>query len=225
MGLFLDFLTLIYPKTCFSCEGQLLEGEEIMCLHCWNDLVRKNASEDDPILKNKIGVALNYTSCYALLNYKKHSKVKKLIKHLKYNNRPEIGVYLGRYFGKKLKYSALQIDAIIPVPMHYTKLKKRGYNQSEAFANGLSDELGIPVVNALTKTVPRDSQTKRGRLKRWENVKDIFAVNELIKKEWKCVLLVDDVVTTGATLEACAVKIQEYGIEEICLCVIAEAKT
>ena len=138
--------------------------------------------------------------------FSKKSRVQRLLHHLKYKGVKEVGFVVGKLFGYELKESIYfkNIDFIVPVPLHENKLKKRGYNQSEWIAIGLAEAMNVPInINSLYRKQDSQTQTKKSRYKRWENVGDIFWVsdNELNGKR---VLLVDDVVTTGATIEACA---------------------
>ena len=133
--------------------------------------------------------------------------VQGLIHELKYNGRKELGACLGRWYGHDLKSSDLfaGVDAVVPVPLHPRKMRKRGYNQSAWIAKGLAESLGIPCLeDALLRVKYTETQTRKSRYARWENVKDIFAVNPKNKLVGKHVLLVDDIITTGATIEACS---------------------
>ena len=223
MSLFEDFLSIIYPDTCVGCEKELIEGEEIICIHCSQSLIRRDSSQDDEILKNKIGVSIYFESCFRLMDYRKNGYSQNILQKFKYKNRPDIGIYFGEILGEKLKRT-LDVDALMPIPLHPKKLKKRGYNQSYLLAKGISQITNTPLVEGLKKHIPRDTQTNKGRVKRWENVKDTFIINEdAFTTHFNHVLLIDDVVTTGATLEACALLLKEYGIEKISICVLAEA--
>ena len=148
----------------------------------------------------------------ALYHFTKKSRTQKLIHHLKYKGQQHIGSKLGELYGHQLAASKhfQYIDLIVPVPLHPRKEKKRGYNQSDLFAKGLSDTMEIPwSKNALLRKSISESQTKKTRLERLANVQAAFAVNKPIELEGKHILLVDDVLTTGATLEACAERILE----------------
>jgi ComF family protein len=138
--------------------------------------------------------------------FHKGSRVQHLIHQLKYKGREDIGVYIGRQYGRLLQDSPLfgDVSAIIPVPLHPKKLRKRGYNQSEAFARGLARSMvaNVDVYSLIRKEVT-DTQTRKSRFKRWENVSEVFDLPDPSSLEGKHVLLVDDVVTTGATLESC----------------------
>jgi len=202
-----DFFSLIFPKLCCACSSSLLKNENLICTNCIVNLPKTNfyLDKDNPINKVFWGrVKIEMAASFYV--FSKKSKVQNLLHHLKYKGLKEVGPVVGRLFGYDLKNSEYfnGIDFIVPVPLHKKKLKKRGYNQSEWIAKGISDSMGIPInKDSLYRKVDSQTQTKKGRYKRWENVGEIFALsNELLQD--KNVLLVDDVVTTGATLEACA---------------------
>ncbi len=143
----------------------------------------------------------------AYLYFRKGSRVQHLIHHLKYKGRYQIGDFLGRLYGQILinqsPFNTVQL--IIPVPLHPKRQRERGYNQSEVFANGLGKVMGIPVSNQnLIRSARSETQTRKNPTQRWENVKEIFSVVDPEALEGKHILLVDDVFTTGATIEACA---------------------
>jgi ComF family protein len=143
---------------------------------------------------------------------------------LKYNNSQETGVRMGELYAYELKRSAkfIRADIIIPVPLHPAKLKKRGYNQSECIANGLSAVLNIPVsINNLIRLENTETQTKKARYARYENLINAFSIMEKLEFVNKHIMLVDDVMTTGATLEACSILLQQIEGVEISICTIA----
>jgi ComF family protein len=156
--------------------------------------------------------------------FNKGGKIQHLIHQLKYRGKKEIGISLGKIYGQELKISPLfsLSTVIVPVPLHKNKLKKRGYNQSEAFAQGLAESMGIEnYADALIRTHLTQTQTKKSRYERWQNVEEIFQVIAPDKLEGKHVLLVDDVVTTGSTLEACANKILDIPNTKVSVVTIA----
>jgi len=202
-----DFFNLIFPKLCNACNGVLLKSEHIICLNCLVSLPKTDFHKDKENPLNKIfwgRVDIEMTTSFYL--FSKKGKVQNLLHNLKYKGVKEVGSAVGELFGLDLKESEFykDIDFIIPVPLHQNKLKKRGYNQSEWIAIGLSKSMNVPVnLCSLYRKSNSQTQTKKSRYKRWENVGDIFALanNDVAGKR---VLLVDDVLTTGATIEACA---------------------
>jgi len=202
-----DFFNLIFPKLCIACNDALLKNEKIICIRCLVNLPKTNFHKDKDNPVNKVfwgRVDVEMASSFYL--FSKKSKVQNLLHNLKYKGVKEVGSVLGELFGFELNSSKFykEIDFIVPVPLHKSKLKKRGYNQSEWIAIGLSKSMKVPVnIDSLYRKADSETQTKKSRYKRWENVGEIFGLanNDL---EGKRILLVDDVVTTGATIEACA---------------------
>lgn len=163
----------------------------------------------------------------ALYKFSKISKVQHLLHALKYRNHPEIGIALGRIYGDELRSVDLQneIDLIIPVPLHSKRKRSRGYNQSEQFGIGLSEQLGIECSDDIMKRVIRtETQTRRTKLQRWMNVKEVFEIAQADRITNKRILLVDDVITTGATIEACGLELIKAGCKELTLGCIAAAQ-
>lgn len=203
-----DFVSLIYPNECLCCQTPLMKQERIICTDCEIHLPRTNYHREEGNEIEKIfwgRVKIEKASSYFL--FKKGSKYQKLMHNLKYKGEYGIGVYLGRKYGLELceaNYFS-DVDLIIPVPLHAKKLKKRGYNQSMAIAEGLSFGLKCEIGNdILVRTVFSETQTRKGRFERWENMQSIFEITNCKFIEGKHILLVDDIVTTGSTLEACA---------------------
>lgn len=146
---------------------------------------------------------------------------------LKYKGRQETGIFLGEQYGNELKESSYfnTVELILPVPMHPTKLRIRGYNQCEKIATGLSNSMNVPFqFDCLSKVVHTESQTKKSRYERWENVQNVFKVNQPEFIAGKHILLVDDVLTTGATLEACATKLLEVPGTRVSVVTLAYAQ-
>jgi len=165
---------------------------------------------DNPVQKVFYGRA-DVKLASSFLLFQKKGGVQKMLHALKYKSKPEVGVLLGKWYGADLKKSNSfsACDYIVPVPLHKKRLRKRGYNQSEHFARGLSEELNIPVLtNVLHKKHFTETQTYKSREERWQNTIDSFEVKnkDLIKNS--VILLVDDVITTGATTEACILQLQ-----------------
>lgn len=208
MSYIYDFFSLFFPRICYSCENTLLKHEEVLCSYCLHQLPKTNfmVDEDNPVVRIFWGrVNINHAS--SMYYFSKGSKVQHLMHQLKYKGKKEIGLYLGKLYGDSLQKSPFynSVDVIIPVPLHPRRLRKRGYNQSEMFARGLAGSFSKPFdVKTLVRTYASETQTKKSRFRRWENVKEIFALKNHQHLINKHILLVDDVVTTGATLDACA---------------------
>lgn len=222
-----DFRSLIFPKVCYACGKSLFKSEECICTHCLYHLPKTNFHlyGDNPVIKLFWGRA-NIFSASALYLFSKGSKVQHLIHQLKYRGKKEIGTSLGKYYGRDLKISPLfsSVNIIMPVPLHHKKLKKRGYNQSETFASGLAKSIKAECVSTiLIRARSSETQTRKTRFARWKNVEDVFKVTVPEKIEGKHILLVDDVVTTGATLEACANKLLEVPGTKVSVTAIAYA--
>lgn len=220
-----DFVETIYPAICKGCGTLLLKDEEVLCLTCDYDLPRTNYHlEVDNDLIAKFTGRLSLRSAAAMLHFSLHGKVQKLLHALKYKNRPHVAVAIGKLYAKEIKGSAVveDIDFIVPVPLHPKKYKSRGYNQSTQFAAGLSEVLDIPVItNALIRVKEASSQTGKNRFIRFSAVENCFAAGDVKGLENKNILLVDDVITTGATIESCAKILQ--GIEGVEISILAIA--
>ena len=203
-----DFLSLIYPQVCASCGKTLYKNEKIICTFCNYHLPKTNfhLEKNNPVSEIFWG-RVNIESAAACFYFSKGSKIQHLIHQFKYKGKKEIGIYLGKQYGLDLMDSPLfsSVDLVIPVPLHRIKQKKRGYNQSEQFAMGISQSMKIKMdTKLLYRKTASQTQTKKSRFKRWENVSEIFDVKQSESFQVKHILLVDDVITTGSTIEACA---------------------
>ena len=206
MNLFCDFLGLIFPKVCFGCEEVLLPSEKHLCLSCLSDLPMMYQLNSFNPVKTIFDGKVIIENARSFLEFENGNKTQRIIHELKYRNNPSLARFMGQLMGKGLFdfYKEAGIDAVIPVPLHYGKKLKRGYNQAEMLAAGISDVIGITVFpNVLKRTKRTKSQTKKSRYERWKNVSSVFAVNPKPAIYPKHILLVDDVITTGATAEAC----------------------
>lgn len=202
---------LFYPSVCAACGNALYKWEHLVCTRCKSFLPKTGyeLNEENPLARLFYGkVQLKaVTACFF---FSKEGKVQHLIHELKYKGNSEAGVFLGQELGKSIKASPLfqDIDYLIPVPLHPKREKERGYNQSVVIARGVSETTGIPIGEKyLVRSVNTATQTHKTKDERWNNVKDIFEVRQAGQLERKNVLLIDDVLTTGATLEACALKL------------------
>jgi len=201
------FVDLVFPPLCASCETLLMQNEKYLCTGCLLELPRTNyhLHEDNPVAEALWGRA-KIENISAFYFYEKGSRYQNLVHNIKYNNQKETAYGMGRLFGNEIKGSAFSnIDIIIPVPLHRRKKRKRGFNQSEWIARGLADSLERPLeAKLLYRRVSNPTQTSKSRIERWENVEFIFKLKDSEKIAGKHVLLVDDVLTTGATIDACA---------------------
>lgn len=221
-NLWADFLALVFPRVCLTCDNHLVEEEDQICLSCLLELIDTDCGNHQASLKNKYGVEVQFDKVYGFLQYQKKGKVQKVLQNLKYSGDQRIGYALGKIYARKMVLED-NFDAIVPVPLHERKLRSRGYNQSERWAAGLSEGLSIPVAQLLSRSIHTETQTKKSRLDRWVNVEHVFELSSELPSH-NHVLLVDDVVTTGATLEACAKKLLEGGVKKVSVCVLAIAQ-
>ena len=222
-----DFIGLIYPSICVGCGNSLWKNERFICTFCDFHLPRTNFHQDtDNPLSRIFWGRSQIESAAAYLFFNKGNTVQHLVHALKYQGRKDIGIWLGKQYGIYLKHSQnfSSIEYILPVPLHPRKLMIRGFNQSEQFAIGLTSSMNVPIENqVLYRQKTSETQTKKSRFLRWQNVEGIFAVKEYQKLEGKHILLVDDVVTTGATLESCIAALSRIPGIRISLATIAIA--
>lgn len=206
--LFEDFISIFYPRLCAACDNILDKGEEVICLECKYSLPETDfhLNKGNPLEKMFWG-KVRIETAVAYYYYSKKGRVQKLIHNLKYHGHKEVGLFLGKEYGKLLKENEAfkNIDVIIPVPLHEKKEGKRGYNQSEYFAKGLSEAMKKPIdVRSLVRIIDSESQTKKKGYAKYLNVKGAFkTINEDTLND-KHVLLVDDVITKGSTIEESA---------------------
>ena len=205
--IFSDTLHLFYPHICTGCGSDLLEQNNLLCLRCLTNLPDTNFAKhaNNPIEKIFWG-RISLVAAHSEFYFSKESLIQQLIHQFKYKGNTTIGFYLGGLMGKTLLSSSRfhGIDAIIPLPLYPDKERKRGYNQAAIICDGISAVMNIPAIkyNVLRQRYT-DTQTKKHRIERWENVAGSFIIKDETKLKGKHLLLVDDVITTGATLEAC----------------------
>ncbi len=224
-----DFIGLFYPEVCLCCGEGLAINEESVCTMCIYKLPKTNFHNNagNPLTKVFWGRA-EVNAVAAWCHYQKGNTVQDLVHELKYKGKKELGKYLGNWYGHDLKTSPLfnKADMIIYIPLHPAKLRKRGYNQSALFAEGLSQSMGIPVLHgALSRVKNTDTQTRKSRYERWENVEGIFKVEKADEMKGRHVLLVDDIITTGATIEACVTELHKAKFGAVSVAAIGCADT
>jgi ComF family protein len=220
-----DFLCLIFPDYCNACGADLYHGEQLICIKCLYDLPYTDFQHypENAVAKLFWG-RVRCSSAMAMLYYRKGTRVQKLIHQLKYNGKTDLGLKLGMLLGERLKQSdAYQTaELILPVPIHPAKEKKRGYNQCTAVAMGISAVLNIPVnTTNLYRNKQTDSQTKKSRYQRFENMRSVFRVRDTWVLKNKHIILVDDVITTGATIEACSLAILDCEVSRLSIVALA----
>jgi ComF family protein len=202
-----DTAWLFYPHICAGCGSNALDEKQILCFQCHTALPFTGFEHhpDNPVEKIFWG-RLPVRAAMSLFYFNKGSSVQHLLHHLKYKGKKQVGHVLGGMIGEKLINAERfrHVDALIPLPLSEKKFKQRGYNQATAIAEGISLQLKIPVIeNAVVRTKATESQTHKNRIERWENMKDVFMLTNPVALMNKSILLIDDVITTGATLEAC----------------------
>ncbi len=220
-----DIGSLIYPSVCNGCGNTLFRHETVICNLCYVSLPKTNFHllPDNPVQRIFYGRA-EIRHAGSFLQFQKKGSVQKMLHALKYRSKPEVGHLLGKWYGQDLKKSEIfgDHDVIIPVPLHKKRLRKRGYNQSEHIARGLAEELNIPVVNdVLLKKHFTETQTFKSREERWQNTMNSFEIRKSETLLGKKILLVDDVITTGATTEACIFQLNKASQNPVSVASIA----
>ena len=200
----IDLSHLVFPNICLICEKELINKRKFVCSFCENEFNYTffEKYSEPSVLDELFWGRVKLEEAYSYLFFQKGKKEQNFIHALKYNDKKEIGYFFGNKIatvlmeGNKFK----DVDALIPVPLHYKKQFKRGYNQSKAIADGISDVFNVEVDNSfLIRSINSDTQTKNNKASRWDNVQNVFDLNNY--KKYKHVVIVDDVITTGATLE------------------------
>jgi ComF family protein len=203
-----DFIALFLPRRCAGCDGGLMRFEQCICLLCKEDLPRTRFHDDPTNRVEQLFVGkVKIEAASAFLHFNPTGKVQRMLHRLKYHHDMELGHFLGREMAKDLMESPRfkDVDCFLAVPLHPRKEHMRGYNQSQVLVDGMRNVWSLPSVGKdLVRVVRTPSQTKRSRLERWMNVKEAFHLPEPESLRGKHVLIVDDVVTTGSTLEGCA---------------------
>lgn len=219
-----DFVDLFFPNYCLGCKQVLLQQEKWLCTTCFADLPQTHyhLHHNNPVAHKLYG-KVPTTYAMALYKFREGSSVQQLIHQLKYGHQPAIGELLGRMYGAQLSQRVWKrpFNCIVPVPLHPKRLRQRGYNQSDYFAKGMSALLDIPWYNqCIIRTKITHTQTQKSKPERFQSLLEAFVVVNPLFIRNKHVLLVDDVITTGATLEACALPILAAGAQEISIATI-----
>lgn len=228
MNILKNILHLFYPNICLCCEEHLTVNETDVCLQCRHDLPLTNFSnEEHNLIEQTFYGRVKIENATALFFFLKKGKIQHLIHQLKYNKQQQVGTFIGNWLSEEIidcdRFK--NIDYIIPVPLHYKKLKKRGFNQVTTFGKSISKKLNIAYNDTvLTRISSTKTQTKKIRLDRWKNVQELFFVEDETTLENKHILLIDDIITTGATLEACCLALNKTKNIKISIACMAYTK-
>ncbi|MGB6269498.1 MAG: phosphoribosyltransferase family protein [Olleya sp.] len=221
-------VNLFFPEVCNACKNYLSDNEAFLCTGCRHDLPTTNFHlNNDPFVKNVFYGRAKLEAATALLRFEKKGMVQHLMHQLKYGNNEDVSSFFGDWLGEELKTSQdyNTIDLVIPVPLHPQKLKKRGYNQVSKFGQNIAEALQVDytedILIKITNTVK--SQASKTRLERWQFNNETFSVTQLEKLNNKHILLVDDIITTGNTLEACILELNKANNIKISIATMAIA--
>jgi len=219
-----DLGYLLFPNYCPGCGESLNAGEKTICTKCISQLPKTGfAREEGNRVEKLFWGRVEIEAAAAFLRFSQDGLVQRLLHALKYYEIPEIGHKLGRLFGNELAKTARieKLDTIMPIPLHPQKMKLRGYNQSMSIAQGISETLGIPVQQSLIRIKNNETQTRKSKFARWENVASVFNVVTTKNLENKHIMIVDDVITTGSTIEAAAQTLTEIPGTKITIAALA----
>jgi ComF family protein len=218
-------LDIFYPEICQACAGQLVGNETIICTKCQVSLPRTHSHlVEVPSLALKFAGKVPIKSVFSFLKFEKGSKVQRLLHTLKYKNKPEVGTFLGKLYGQELHQSGISFDLVVGVPLHARKFEQRGYNQADALSKGLAEGLGINWSDGVAiRQKFTESQTGKSRVERHENVAQIFSVSQPQLIQNKHIVVVDDVITTGATIESLLIELLASGAKSVSVVTLAAA--
>ena len=218
---------LFYPNICQACAKELVGNENSICVACWKDLpeTKFHFQINNP-LEQKFWGRLPVEYATSMYYFNKDARIQDVLHALKYRKNTEIGLMLGRKFAEEIKMCTwiADIDCLIPIPLSQKKTQKRGYNQSEYIAKGMGEILNLGVITTAVERVKHtETQTSKTRSERLDNMKAAFEVKDPSLLNQKHVLLIDDVITTGATLESCAEAILKQGNTKLSIATLAYA--
>lgn len=224
-----NLLNVMFPMFCNGCSKLLLKNENVICTKCTHNLPFTNHHNiKDTEIHNVFYGLVPFEFAASFLYFTKKGIVQSLIHNLKYKNRQEVGTYLGNLYTKELVNLEVikNIDLIIPVPLHKKRFHERGYNQVNTFCKAIEKDLSIPVLeNVLVKTKNLKSVTHKSKKNRLEHNKNVFSIENQHKIEGKHILIIDDVFTTGATIEACAREILKIKNTKISILTMAYSQS
>lgn len=223
-----DLIHILYPHVCTGCGSDLISEKQQLCLSCLEKLPHTHFAKhpNNPIEKVFTG-RIPVSAAHCEFYFAKDSLIQHLVHQLKYNGNRSIGEYLGRLLGESLLSSGrfTGIDALVPLPMFPDKERKRGYNQATVICQGISIEMNIPLMTGnVVRSLYTETQTQKNRTERWDNVRESFSILDAGSLFGKKIMLVDDVITTGATLEACGHQIIHKSRSELFIASLAMAE-
>jgi ComF family protein len=225
---FTDFVALLFPELCAACRAGLMVNERVICTDCLYNLPFTNFHlQADNIVARQFWGKIKLEAAYSLYYFAKGGKIQNLMHQFKYNGLQEVGHIVGNIAGEQLKKNEefQSVDLIVPVPLHKKRLQQRGYNQSTCFAKGLAQKLNAFVEeDNLVREVATETQTHKSRFARFENMKEVFLIKNPEVLENKHILLVDDIITTGSTLEACGIELLKIKGLKLSIATIAYAE-
>jgi ComF family protein len=209
-----SFLHLLFPHVCTGCGSDILSEETVLCMRCIAAMPETNFElhPGNPVEKTFLG-RLPLVGATAQFYFTKESLMQHLMHQFKYKGNKELGLQFGKMMGEQIKRSGrFEVDALIPLPLFPAKEKRRGYNQATLLCQGMAEAMRIPVLDkVIIRPQHTETQTKKGRIERWKNMEGKFILSNPDAILNKHVLLVDDVITTGATLEACGNELMKAG--------------
>lgn len=225
VGIFSECLSdVLFPPHCIVCESGLYQGETDVCSVCLSNLPVVNEDYSPESLYLRLSVELRPSFVWAYLLFDSKNKTQKILHAIKYGDSPDIAVRLAAIWADRIKESLLNsgIDMIVPIPLHASKMRKRGYNQATKIAEGIQKVTGWEIEEqVLFRKRNLFVQARSKRVKRFENVKQVYAIRNTEKIKGKHILLVDDVLTTGATLEACGILLKNAGAAKVSVALLA----
>jgi ComF family protein len=223
-----DFVSLLFPELCAACGESLVANEHLICTECRYSLPLTNFHLlPDNIVARQFWGKIKLEGAYTLYYFAKGGKVQNLVHAFKYKGIKEIGNLLGNIAGEQLVKNEVfkSVDLIIPVPLHKKRMRQRGYNQSACFAEGIAEKLNVSVeTDNLLRPAATETQTHKSRFDRFNNMQEVFTIRCPEKLANRHVLLVDDVITTGSTLEACGVQLLKIDGLTLSIATIAYAE-
>lgn len=218
-----DFYSLIFPKTCVNCRRSLTSAENFICMGCKIDLpLTADFQNPENGLYQKFAFERKVKSASAFLYFQRKGITQKLLHEIKYRGKKELAILLGQWMSSSI--NQIDFDLILPVPLHKSKKRKRTYNQSEQLALGISDELSVEVRDDLVgRVIATETQTRKSKVKRWHNMENVYS-SSTENLAGQSVLIVDDVITTGATIGMLCERLVEANVSEIHIASLARGK-